>query len=67
MKLPEPHLLDEVLGTAKWMVRQAKKEALAIGGKHIEIVGPTEDRAPEIAQSSSCSGESCGPAGALEW
>ena len=42
--LPEPEKLDEVLGTSKWMIRQATKEleALTAGSDRIEVVGPPE-------------------------
>lgn len=69
LKLPEPELLDAVLGTAKWMVRQAKKEAITLGSKHIEIVGPVEDLGVASVAMESCNtGTSCGTGGGqLDW
>ncbi|KAH7886820.1 hypothetical protein F5I97DRAFT_1058573 [Phlebopus sp. FC_14] len=38
--LPEPDVLDAVLGTSKWMVRQATAEVVSRGGgPNVEIVG----------------------------
>ncbi|KAG6907837.1 hypothetical protein DXG01_007219 [Tephrocybe rancida] len=59
VKLPEPDLLDEVLGTSKWMVQQA--QAQVKGSKHIEIVGPMEK--PGVSQSV----EACASSSALDW
>jgi hypothetical protein len=42
LKLPESRLLDEVIGTSKWMVKGATKE-LSSSSKRIEIVGPSAD------------------------
>jgi nitrite reductase (NAD(P)H) len=50
--LPEESDLDPIIGTSKWMVRQATAQTLESGAQSIEIVGPSE---------GGCSG------GKLEW
>ncbi|KAI3622179.1 nitrite reductase [Moniliophthora roreri] len=54
--LPEESELDQVIGTSKWMIRQATAKALNSGAESIEIVGPP----------SGDGGNSCG-GGTLEW
>ena len=61
--LTEPEELDAVIGTSKWMVRQATGELVdkgATGESAVEIVGPTEEG------EGGCSGASCGD-GKLDW
>jgi hypothetical protein len=44
--LPETDELDAVLATKKWMVQQAKSEALGLGASgRVDIVGPDGDGA----------------------
>jgi len=50
--LPEESELDPVIGTSRWMVKQATAQALDSGAQSIEIVGPP---------SEGCNG------GKLEW
>ncbi|THU96328.1 nitrite reductase [Dendrothele bispora CBS 962.96] len=50
--LPDESDLDPVIGTSRWMVRQATAKVLDSGAQSVEIVGPP---------SESCSG------GKLEW
>ncbi|EMD41313.1 hypothetical protein CERSUDRAFT_146196 [Gelatoporia subvermispora B] len=60
--LPEPEDLDAVIGTSKWMVRQATAELLEKGSSGgIEIVGPDgdEDGTPATA-SCGTQGIACG-------
>jgi nitrite reductase (NAD(P)H) len=65
--LPEPDALDAVLGTSKWMVRQATAEAYGKGSAGmIEITGPDGRVAPEIAKASCSAGSTCGDS-KLEW
>ncbi|QRV85667.1 nitrite reductase (NAD(P)H) large subunit [Ceratobasidium sp. AG-Ba] len=66
--LPGPDELDAVIGTSKWMVRQATAEAYGKGSAGmIEIVGPDGRIAPESAQAACGGGESgCGNS-KLEW
>ncbi|KAF8599087.1 nitrite reductase [Ceratobasidium sp. AG-I] len=66
--LPEPDALDAVIGTSKWMIRQATAEAYGKGSAGmIEIVGPDGRVAPEIAKASCADGSSgCGDS-KLEW
>ncbi|KAG8783500.1 hypothetical protein FRC12_019663 [Ceratobasidium sp. 428] len=66
--LPKPDELDAVIGTSKWMVRQATAEAYGKGSAGmIEIVGPDGRIAPESAQAACGGGESgCGN-NKLEW
>lgn len=66
LKLPEPKLIDEVLGTAKWMVRKATREVKVLESKHIEIVGPTSAHHPKTVQGS-CDSQACATGSALEW
>lgn len=65
--LPEPDALDAVIGTSKWMVRQATAEAYGRGSAGmIEIIGPDGRVAPEIAKASCGAGSGCGDS-KLEW
>ncbi|RPD71067.1 nitrite reductase [Lentinus tigrinus ALCF2SS1-7] len=62
--LPEPEDLDIVMGTSKWMVRQATAELIDRGATQqstVEIVGPTEsvEAASGVAVEQGCSGSSC--------
>ncbi|KAF8165052.1 NADPH nitrite reductase [Crassisporium funariophilum] len=63
LKLPEPKSIDAVLGTSKWMVKQAKEEALELGSNgRIEIVAPSaenEDPGAVPPITSACIGVSC--------
>ncbi|CDO69824.1 hypothetical protein BN946_scf184803.g22 [Trametes cinnabarina] len=54
--LPETRDLDAVIGTSRWMVRQASAHAADSMKSTVEIVGP-----PEVASSEAkpCSGGSC--------
>jgi len=65
--LPEPEELDAVIGTSKWMVKQATAEVASRGGgQGIEIA--TVDGPPTAdATDAGCSGSSCGGNSALEW
>ena len=66
MLLPEPEELDAVIGTSKWMVKQAMAEVASRGGgQGIEIAtvdGPLTASAGCNGASGSCSGDP-----ALEW
>ena len=72
--LPEPDDLNGVIGTSKWMVRQATAELLdrtgATGGESaVEIAGPTNEvvqGAGDNGVGGGCSGASCGDS-RLEW
>ncbi|CAA7260243.1 unnamed protein product [Cyclocybe aegerita] len=71
VKLPQPAAIDSVLGTSKWMIKQAKKLVQQHGAKHVEIVGPSEDvanasKTMSDATSGSCGGTTCGNK-ELEW
>ncbi|KAH9947040.1 nitrite reductase [Amylocystis lapponica] len=58
--LPEIDELDAVIGTSKWMVRQATAELIDKGSEGgVEIVGPTEE--------ASCAGESACGDKKLDW
>jgi nitrite reductase (NAD(P)H) len=62
--LPETDDLDAVLGTEKWMVQQAKSEALGLGASgRVEIVGP-EGQAAKGAEVNA--GLACGTS-KLSW
>ncbi|GLB33513.1 putative BFD-like [2Fe-2S] binding domain containing protein [Lyophyllum shimeji] len=67
LKLPEPILLDEVLGTAKWMIRKATEEVESFGSKHVEIVGPTAAPHLDAVQGNGCGSQTCASGSALEW
>ena len=70
--LPEAEELDGVIGTAKWMVRQATAEMLDRGSEPsgesaIEIVGPGEGvLQPENGAGAGGCGPACGDK-KLEW
>ena len=72
--LPEPDDLNGVIGTSKWMVRQATAELLnrtgATGGEStVEITGPTNEVVQDAGDNGvggGCSGASCGDS-RLEW
>jgi len=60
--LPPEEELDAVLGTERWLVRQAQSEALGLNAAtQIDIVGPSSTNAGQ-----SCAGGGCGSNG-LEW
>ncbi|EGN92390.1 hypothetical protein SERLA73DRAFT_172962 [Serpula lacrymans var. lacrymans S7.3] len=68
--LPEAEDLDAVIGTNKWMVRQATAEAVNRGGEGIEIadVNGTDPDAVQAAEGCGGSGGSCsGGNSSLEW
>ncbi|KAB5593146.1 Nitrite reductase (NAD(P)H) large subunit [Ceratobasidium theobromae] len=65
--LPEPDALDAVIGTSKWMVRQATAEAYGKGSAGmIEITGPDGRVAPGAVGVGCGSGSGCGDS-KLEW
>ncbi len=68
--LPEPEDLDAVIGTSKWMVRQATAELIDRGATEessVEIVGPTESvEAASVAVGEGFPGSSCS-GGKLDW
>ncbi|TFK34312.1 NADPH nitrite reductase [Crucibulum laeve] len=62
--LPPQQDIDAVLGTEKWLVRQAESEALGLNAAtQIDVVGPKGEVTAEV--SSSCGG-ACGD-NKLEW
>jgi nitrite reductase (NAD(P)H) len=73
--LPPEDELDAVIGTSKWMVRQATAEMYDRGGGGVEIVGPEDEKAdgPKGEGGTACAGgarpaeaaPTCG--GKLEW
>ncbi|THH20470.1 hypothetical protein EUX98_g8578 [Antrodiella citrinella] len=64
--LPSPDALDAVIGTSKWMVRQATAELLdRASGGGIEIVGP--DGESMDGRSSAEVGAGCGGDKKLDW
>ena len=68
--LPEPEELDPVIGTSKWMVRQATAGLLEKGGADgIEIVGPDGDgESMPMTTSSNCGAQSVGCGSSkLDW
>ncbi|KAG6901833.1 hypothetical protein C0995_007404 [Termitomyces sp. Mi166 len=63
--LPPTEELDAVVGTEKWLVRQAESEALGLNtATQIKVVGPKVASAD--VSSSSCGGNGCGKS-SLEW
>ncbi|CEL51481.1 nitrite reductase (NAD(P)H) large subunit [Rhizoctonia solani AG-1 IB] len=65
--LPDSDALDSVIGTSKWMVRQATAQVYGKGSAGmIEIIGPDGRVAPEIPQAGCVGGSSCGDS-KLEW
>jgi len=64
--VPESDELDAVIGTSKWMVRQADIEMFGkSGASQVEIVGPGGRLALSTGESS-CSSTVCGNS-KLEW
>lgn len=63
--LPEPEDLDAVMGTSKWMVKQATAEVVSRGGRGIEIA--TADGDSTTTAACNGGGASCGGNSALEW
>ena len=58
--LPDSNDLDAVIGTSKWMVRQATAEVFGRGGAgQVEVVGPDGRVAIETGQSSCGAGSGC--------
>jgi nitrite reductase (NAD(P)H) len=71
--LPSEEELDAVLGTSKWLVRQATAEMYDRGsGGGVEIVGPEDEEGRKGAGGTACGGgavvetPSC-VGGKLEW
>ncbi|KAI6107610.1 hypothetical protein EDD17DRAFT_629483 [Pisolithus thermaeus] len=65
--LPEPEELDAVIGTSKWMVKQATAEVIARGGgQGIEIAAEHLGGPPTAATGAGCNGGSCGDS-TLDW
>lgn len=63
--LPDEGDLDAVIGTSKWMVRQATAELLdKTADATVEIVGPSDAVLTEDAHA--CSGATCSDA-KLDW
>ncbi|KAK7058498.1 hypothetical protein VNI00_002132 [Paramarasmius palmivorus] len=54
--LPQESELDQVIGTSKWMIKQATAQVLNRGGESIEVVGP-----PSGDGAGGCNG------GTIEW
>jgi len=69
--LPETEELDAVIGTSKWMVKQATAEVVSRGGgQGIEIAtmeGSESSTADTVTTGCSGTGGSCGGHSALEW
>jgi len=62
--LPPKDDIDAILGTEKWLVRQAQSEALGLNkATQVDIVGPQDKAAPELA--ATCQ-SGCG-SNKLEW
>ncbi|KAF9007403.1 NADPH nitrite reductase [Cyathus striatus] len=60
--LPPEHDIDAVLGTEKWLVRQAESEALGLNAAtQIDVVGPKGEVTTDVACGGAC-GDS-----KLEW
>jgi nitrite reductase (NAD(P)H) len=56
--------IDAILGTEKWLVRQAQSEALGLNeATQVDIVGPQDKATPEL--SGTCQ-SGCG-SNKLEW
>ncbi|KAF5354806.1 hypothetical protein D9756_005269 [Leucocoprinus leucothites] len=67
--LPPKEDMDAVLGTEKWLIRQAESEALGLNAAtQVEMVGINEHTHSQDTNSSGCSGVSaaCGDK-RLEW
>ncbi|KAI0329154.1 nitrite reductase [Cubamyces sp. BRFM 1775] len=57
--LPNQNELDAVIGTSKWMVRQATQQILSEAPHAaVEIVGPTESTSA-VSEGKVCDGASC--------
>ncbi|KAF8843892.1 nitrite reductase [Paxillus ammoniavirescens] len=68
--LPELEQLDAVIGTSKWMVKQATAEAISRGGGQSIEIAPLDDSPKQSNGSAACSGSgvSCGGGNpSLEW
>jgi nitrite reductase (NAD(P)H) len=66
--LPDPEELDPVIGTSKWMIRQATAEMYGRGGAgQVDIVGPDGRYKPEYQSEvqTTCAG-ACGDS-KLDW
>lgn len=62
--LPPEQDLDAVIGTEKWLVKQAESEAFGLNAAtQVEMVGPRGELAADVV--SSC-GDTCGN-DRLEW
>ena len=62
--LPSESDLDPIIGTSKWLVRQAESEALGLNAAtQVSVVGPKGELTAEV--TSSCGG-GCGD-NKLEW
>lgn len=58
IKLPDPEVIDAVIGTHKWVVRQAIKESHNVDFNHIDIIAPlgeNESQVPRL-QGGGCVG-----------
>lgn len=65
--LPETEDLDAVIGTSRWMTRQATAELLErVDGREttVEITGPADSA---LEPAHGCTGSSCTSNGQLEW
>ncbi|KAI0668754.1 nitrite reductase [Trametes maxima] len=64
--LPEEHELDSVIGTSKWMVRQATAELeQRSADAAVEIVGPSDAVTTAAGEGQACGGSCNDPK--LEW
>ncbi|KAI6019777.1 hypothetical protein F5J12DRAFT_904177 [Pisolithus orientalis] len=62
-----PEELDAVIGTSKWMIKQATAEILSRGGgQGIEIAADHLDGPPAATTGAGCNGDSCGDS-TLDW
>ncbi|KAI0638758.1 nitrite reductase [Trametes polyzona] len=66
--LPDEGELDAVIGTSKWMVRQAQAEVFdkASADASIEVVGPSDSLLADGSDAKTCNGTSCGGS-KLDW
>lgn len=65
--LPPEEDTDAILGTEKWMVRQAQSEAMGLfAATQVEIVGPMSQPAGQDTGGECASGGGCG-SNKLEW
>ncbi|KIJ61882.1 hypothetical protein HYDPIDRAFT_176844 [Hydnomerulius pinastri MD-312] len=67
--LPEFEQLDAVIGTSKWMVKQATAEVMSRGGGQGIEIAPLDESSASHNTGSACggSGTSCGGNPALDW